>query len=614
MRVLFLTQWFEPEPTFKGLQFAKELQRQGHEVEVITGYPNYPGGTVYDGYRIRAYERTVVDGVVVRRVALYPSHDSSGARRALNYCSFAATSTLAALLGRRPDVAYVYHPPGTTALPAMALRLLRGVPYVLDIQDLWPDTLQATGMVGNPRVLGVVGAFMDVAYRCSAHVVVLSAGFRQRLLAKGLDDRKLTVIPNWTYEDAIEPVDEASARRSLGLEGTFNVVFAGTMGKAQALETVLEAAHAMREDEDVRFVLVGGGIAVESLTRQAAEMGLRNLVFLPRRPTSEIGEVLAAADALLVHLKDDPLFEITIPSKIQAYLLIGKPLLMGVRGDAAAMVEAAEAGEAFAPEDPAAMVTAIRRLKALPPAERAAMGRRGSAYYERELSLAVGSARFADVLGRAASRVPYARTKRAIDVAGAASALALLAVPMAVLAALIRKRLGSPVLFRQERPGRHGKLFTILKFRTMTDQRDEDGQLLPDADRLTRFGSTLRTSSLDELPELVNVLKGDMSLVGPRPLLPRYMPYFSDAERRRFLVRPGITGLAQVTGRNLATWNERLALDTWYVDHVSPWLDLKIVGRTIKGVLTRDGAVAAPVSVMRDLDDERRAVTVERSS
>lgn len=606
MRVLLLTQWFDPEPTFKGMLFAQELRRQGHDVEVLTGYPNYPGGAVYDGYRIRPFERTVVDGIPVTRVALYPSHDSSGLKRLLNYGSFAATATIASLLGRRPDVAYVYHPPGTIAVPAVALRLLRGVPFVYDIQDLWPDTLASTGMISSPRALGVAGAFMSAVYRRAAHVVVLSEGFKRRLRERGVPDDKVTVIPNWTHEQDIVAPDPDIARRELGIDDTFNVVFAGTMGKAQALETVLDAASMLR-GRAVRFVLIGGGVEVERLRERAAQVQLDNVQFLPRRPASEVGEVLAAADALLVHLKDDPLFAITIPSKTQAYLLVGKPILMGVPGDAAQLVEEAGAGLTFAPESPEALADAVLDLMALPSEERTAMASNGRDYYHRELSLAVGSARFATILERAArSMQPYGRTKRALDVAGAAVALTVFAVPIAGLAVAVRVKLGSPVIFRQVRPGRHGTPFTIWKFRTMTDAVDERGETLPDSERLTQFGTFLRLTSLDELPELVNVLRGEMSLVGPRPLLTRYTEFFTDQERRRLDVRPGITGLAQVRGRNLATWDERLALDTWYVDHASPWLDLRIIAETVRGVFKRSGVVADPESVMRNLDDERR--------
>jgi lipopolysaccharide/colanic/teichoic acid biosynthesis glycosyltransferase len=176
-----------------------------------------------------------------------------------------------------------------------------------------------------------------------------------------------------------------------------------------------------------------------------------------------------------------------------------------------------------------------------------------------------------------------------MDIALSSIGLLLLAPLALVLAMLVRARFGSPVLFRQERPGLHGKPFTILKFRTMTDECDESGNLLPDDRRLTRFGRFLRASSMDELPELWNVLRGDMSLVGPRPLLMEYLPLYTTEQARRNEVRPGITGWAQVNGRNALNWEEKFKLDVWYVDNQSLWLDLKILFLTVKKVLVREG-------------------------
>ena len=188
--------------------------------------------------------------------------------------------------------------------------------------------------------------------------------------------------------------------------------------------------------------------------------------------------------------------------------------------------------------------------------------------------------------------------KRIFDVLVAALALVLLALPLAILVALIRRRLGSPVLFRQLRPGRIGKPFMMVKFRTMTNARDEHGVLLPDGERLTSFGRFLRASSLDELPELWNVLKGDMSLVGPRPLLMAYLPLYSEQQARRHEVRPGVTGWAQVNGRNALSWEEKFRLDVWYVDNRSLWLDIKILWLTVRKVLVRDGISAAGEATM----------------
>ena len=188
--------------------------------------------------------------------------------------------------------------------------------------------------------------------------------------------------------------------------------------------------------------------------------------------------------------------------------------------------------------------------------------------------------------------------KRLFDIVVSACALLVLALPILVVIWMVRRKLGSPVFFAQVRPGMHGKPFKMVKFRSMTSERGTDGELLPDAERLTPFGRFLRSTSLDELPELWNVLKGDMSLVGPRPLLMEYLPLYSPEQARRHEVRPGITGWAQVNGRNAISWEDKFKLDVWYVDHCSLWLDIKILWLTVKKVLVREGISAAGEATM----------------
>lgn len=195
--------------------------------------------------------------------------------------------------------------------------------------------------------------------------------------------------------------------------------------------------------------------------------------------------------------------------------------------------------------------------------------------------------------------------KRLFDAAVAGAALAVLALPLLVLSGFIRYRLGRPVFFRQTRPGLDGAPFQLVKFRTMTDARAPDGGLLPDTERLTPFGRFLRATSLDELPELWNVVRGDMSLVGPRPLLMRYLPYYTEEESKRHLVRPGLTGWAQLHGRNTLSWDERLALDVWYVENRTMMLDFKIILQTAVAVLKQEGVVTDPGAAMADLDVAR---------
>ncbi len=196
--------------------------------------------------------------------------------------------------------------------------------------------------------------------------------------------------------------------------------------------------------------------------------------------------------------------------------------------------------------------------------------------------------------------------KRCMDFLLSLCGIIVLSPILLVLVVLVRVKLGSPVLFHQERPGRHEKIFKLYKFRSMTDERDAQGNLLPDEERLTKFGKLLRSTSLDELPELFNILKGDMSLIGPRPLLVRYLPYYTDEERRRHDVRPGLTGLAQVNGRNALGWEDRFRYDLYYVDHLNFLLDARIIVMTAGKVLKRSGTLSGADQTVADFDVYRK--------
>lgn len=398
LRILLLTQWFDPEPTAKGMLFARQLRELGHEVEVITGFPNYPEGRIYPGYRQSWRQREVIDGVQLVRVPLYASHDSSAVKRLLNYFSFALTSCLyGVFMSRKADVIYVYHPPMTVGLSGALIGWLRRTPFVYDVQDLWPDTLRATGMIGNVRALKIVGAVCNWIYRRASHIVVLSPGFRSLLEERGVPAEKISLIYNWCDETTLRAPTAGTCDLSF-LDDRFNVVFAGNMGKAQALQAVLAAAALVaQQNKRVQFVFVGGGTEVSALEQQCASSNLENVRFVPRMPMEQVGQLLARADALLVHLRDDPLFAITIPSKTQAYLAVGKPIIMAVRGDAANLVRQAGAGLEAEPENPTSIAQAVLSLANMPLQERDAMGRQAMQYYRDHLSLQVGVSAFIKV-------------------------------------------------------------------------------------------------------------------------------------------------------------------------------------------------------------------------
>lgn len=393
-------QFYDPEPVYKGQSFAEAIATVGYDVEVVTGFPNYPGGKVYDGYRIKPFQKSEKNGIRLTRLALFPSHDGNKIGRVLNYLSFAFSVFIyLVFFVRRADLVYVYSPPVTVGLAAAFARLFRRFPVVVDIHDLWPDTLPATGMLTNPRLLKIIDSACNWTYRRVQHIILHSNGFRKRLLDRGVPADKMSTIIGWTNEKKMAQPKPPTPANMVSIQG-LKVLYAGNIGPAQALDSVLEAARLLQQSGEgatATFCFLGSGLAYDGLVAKAAELGLTNVVFLPRVKPTEVGAYLSSADALLVHLRDDPLFSITMPSKAQAYMLAGRPILMGVSGEAAELIETAGAGLTVPPENPAALADAVRRLIEMPAPKRTELGDSGQEYYWQHLSMAKGVARFTEI-------------------------------------------------------------------------------------------------------------------------------------------------------------------------------------------------------------------------
>lgn len=398
MRILFIAHYFQPEPNFfVGLPFAKKLVEFGHEVEVLTGFPNYPGGKIYDGYRVKFLQRETLEGIPIMRVPIFPSHDQSSIRRILCYSSLALSeSIIGPIIVKPADIAYVSQGPATIGLPACIHRFLRGIPFVYDIKDLWPDVLVSTGMFDSKIGLKLADKWCKFVYKRASKIVVITPGVKKKLIERGVPEEKIEMIYEWCDDSAITNVEEnPQLADTLGMRGRFNIVFAGNMGKAQSLGAVLEAAKIISpEYPNVQFVLIGSGVEVEPLKKKVAGLGLNNVLFLPRKPISEIGAILRLADVLLVHLKDEPYLRTAIPSKTQAYLAAGRPILIGVKGDATDLVLKAKAGLACEPENPQSIAEAVRRFQAMSKSELDTMGENGKTFYQQELSFEIGARKY----------------------------------------------------------------------------------------------------------------------------------------------------------------------------------------------------------------------------
>lgn len=396
MKIAFMTHWYDPEggsAATSGI-IARALVRRGHEVHAVTGYPIYPEGKIFDGYRNRPYQREEIDGVIVHRGPIYPSHDTSAARRMANYLSFSASGAAVALATlRSADVGLVYSSPATAAVPGMALAALGRVPYVMQIQDLWPDTVTNSGFVsdGTGSALGrALGMYCGLTYRMATTVAVTSPGMADILADRGVPREKLAYVPNWADESNFRPHDKDEALKAdLGLRRPFIAMYAGNLGEMQALDTILDAASQLRHRDEIGFALVGAGVEESRLRQRVADEGIDNVTFVPSQPFSRMSDVLAVGDVQLATLKDVPLFRSTTPSKIQANFAAGRPVIAAIGGDAARIINEAGAGVATTPGDATELARAVESMAALSPDERAAMGRTARTYYDTHFSESV---------------------------------------------------------------------------------------------------------------------------------------------------------------------------------------------------------------------------------
>jgi lipopolysaccharide/colanic/teichoic acid biosynthesis glycosyltransferase len=602
MRVLFVTQYFPPETgaaPARASHFARALARAGHQVRVVTGMPNHPSGEVLPAYaRVRrASERT--EGIEVERVWLHATPRKTPLTRLWNHLTFAGSALVPAIAGPRADLVLASMPPLFLGVTAWLAATRHRAPLVLDCRDDWPAVAVALGEMRpgfSARVLEALARFLQ---RRAVRVLAVTPGMLRAFGEAGLDGSRLVLATNGSDTDLFRAAP-AVAREAGGRPLT--VLYAGTHGLIHGMEALLDAAERLRDRRDLRFLLVGDGVAKPALVRRAQEAGLVQVEFRGSVPPERLVEEIHAADLCVATTRDHPLCGETIPVKIFDYLACGRPVVAAVRGDAARLVGESGGGVVVPPEDGAALAAALAGL-ADDPARCRALGAAGPPFVEAHFSRRAIGARLValveDVQRRARGRevppVPAGLagvTKRALDVIVASLSLVVLSPLLVVIAIAVRLDSPGPVLFRQRRMGRASREFTILKFRTMrVGTPDLASHLMgPGSERVTRIGRWLRRTSLDELPQLLNVLAGDMTLVGPRPALHNQ----DDLIRLRQeagvdALRPGVTGWAQIHGRDDIPLDAKVTFDRWYLEHVSFPLDLWIVLRTPLALLSSRG-------------------------
>lgn len=580
---------------------ARELVSRGHQVTIIA--------SAFRHARINASQTSGetqmsnVDGVQFVELPT-PAYAGNGIGRVRNMLTFALRVLQISRSGRlhRPDIILGSSPHPFAALAARRIARRNGVPFVLEIRDLWPASLvQVAGASRFHPFIMLLGRIERSLYRSADAIVSVLPRAKEHIIARGGNADRIVWIPNGVD---FSIVASAAAPKEAG---PFTVMYTGAMGRANALDSLLDAAKHVRDVlPGIRFRFIGDGPERVRLQVRARSEGLSNVTFEQPISKQRIFHTLHQADVMLVSTLNVDLYRHGLSlNKLFDYLAISRPIVFGASCPDNPVLDAG-AGFVVEPENGEAMASAIQRLYEMSAGQRGELGRKGRRYAEDHHDVKILAERLEGVCDLALASFSGTRAhhdagesqiprrseyflKRPFDFIVASMILIILSPVLGAISCAVFWKLGSPVLFRQKRPGANGRVFTLVKFRTMREQSFGEAPRRDDRSRLTPFGAMLRQTSLDEIPELWNVVRGEMSLVGPRPLLVDYLPLYSTEQARRHEVRPGITGWAQVNGRNTLSWDERLALDVWYVDHVSLGLDLRILYRTLLSVARREG-------------------------
>lgn len=386
MKILVITQYFKPE-SFRINDLSYGLMEMGHEVSVLTGLPNYPTGKIYEGYGFSSIGRQVIDGVEIIRCPVIPRFSGKRYQLFLNYMSFAFCATIAALINlkSRYDIIFVYEPsPITVGIPARILKYLNKTPIIFWVQDLWPDSLTATGAITNTYIIYLIKHLVTYIYRGCDRILVQSRAFIEPIKQLNLVEPAIDYFPN-SAEEFYKPVivNEADNETSLMPKG-FNVLFAGNIGVAQDFETILSAAEILKSYENINWVILGDGRLTDWLNKQIEYRGLTDVfILLGLYPPDTMPRFFSLADVLLVTLRREPIFSLTIPSKIQSYLACGKPIIAAIDGEGARIVNEANAGIAVDAENPQALASSVLKLKNMDKEDRESMGQNGRKYFEK---------------------------------------------------------------------------------------------------------------------------------------------------------------------------------------------------------------------------------------
>lgn len=367
MHILFLCHYFPPEvnaPASRTYENAKRWVRAGHRVTVLTCHPSHPGGVVYPGFRNSVHAWEAKDGIRVLRVGTYLSANKGFAKRTANYVSFMLSAVAQCWRVKDVDLVVSTSPQFFCGMAGYFVSRLKRRPWVLEIRDLWPESIIAVGAIGNRRVIKALESVESFLYRKADHIVSLTRAFKRHIMGRGVADGKISIVTNGADLERYSPAGRMNgARREFGLgEDVFLASYIGTHGMAHGLGTILKAAKRLENEPNIRFLLVGDGAEREKLLREKEAMGLHNVIMLGQQPKERMPEFLAATDACLVLLIKSELFKTVLPSKIFEAMAMQRPIVLGVEGESRELVEEGGCGLCIEPEDDRELAEAVLRL------------------------------------------------------------------------------------------------------------------------------------------------------------------------------------------------------------------------------------------------------------
>ncbi|MCK5146221.1 glycosyltransferase family 4 protein [bacterium] len=401
MKILYYSQYFPPEmgaPAARIYEMSKRWVVAGHDVAVMTAFPHHPIGRLYDGYKVKSFDSEIEEGIRVYRNWIYIAANKGKLKRIISYFSYAVSSVFNVFRVSKPDVIIATSPQFLCAISGYCASKIKRVPFILEIRDVWPDSIVAVGAMEEGFIVGILRKIELFLYRKSSHIVVVTHAFKRYMVDHGIPEGKITVITNGVNPNLFFPMENAPLPEALkNKNGEFVVTYVGTHGMAHALTTVLNVAKEF--EGRICFVFIGEGAEKSQLLQKKEQENISNVLFIDRIDRAEVPQWIAASDLCLVHLKKTPLFETVIPSKIFEVMGCGKPLLLGTAGESRAIVADAKAGLFFTPEDEAELKVALQHALDNPE-EVKKLGKNALEYVKKHYDLSMLARRYENVLTR----------------------------------------------------------------------------------------------------------------------------------------------------------------------------------------------------------------------